>query len=170
MSNKIQAGAKMPEFDLPKVGGGSVRIGGKGRWQMVVVYRGKHCPLCKRYLATLDGLTDDLEKVNTEVVAISGDPAEKAVPDVEEMGISIPVGYGLDTERMRELGLYVSTPRPQETDREFAEPGLFVVNPSGDVQIVDVSNAPFSRPDIAGVIRGIGLIQERDYPIRGTAN
>lgn len=44
MSNKIQAGAKMPEFDLPKVGGGSVRIGGEGRWQMVVVYRGKHAP------------------------------------------------------------------------------------------------------------------------------
>ena len=33
---------------------------------------------------------------------------------------------------MQALGLYVSTPRsPQETDRPFAEPGLFLINPDG---------------------------------------
>jgi hypothetical protein len=67
------------------------------------------------------------------------------------------------------LGLYISEPRsPQETDRPFAEPGLFVINPKGRVQIADISHAPFARPDLSGILNGIKVIQERNYPIRGT--
>jgi hypothetical protein len=36
------------------------------------------------------------------------------------------------------------------------------------VQIVDISNAPFARPDLDGILRGIKRIQELNYPIRGT--
>ena len=72
-------------------------------------------------------------------------------------------------DQMRALGLYISEPRSaQETDRPFAEPGLFVVNPEGNVQIVEISNAPFARPDLAGILHGIKVIQERNYPVRGT--
>ena len=159
----------MPQFALPAVGGGDVQIGGDGRWQLIVVYRGKHCPICKRYLGGLNEMKDDFARLNTDIVAISADPKEKAEPDVGEMGIDLPVGYGLSVDQMRSLGLYISQPYAEtETDREFAEPGLFVVNPEGKVQIVDISNAPFSRPDLAGIARGIGVIQERNYPIRGT--
>ncbi|MFD0391286.1 hypothetical protein ACFQ4K_31090 [Tistrella bauzanensis] len=71
---------------------------------------------------------------------------------------------------MRGLGLYVSAPRSaQETDRPFAEPGVFVINPDGAVQIVDISNAPFARPDLAALLRGISFVQAKSYPIRGTA-
>lgn len=46
---------------------------------MVVVYRGKHCPLCKTYLATLDKVTDKLQNdMKVDVLAVSGDPIEKA--------------------------------------------------------------------------------------------
>ncbi len=66
--------------------------------------------------------------------------------------------------------LYTSEPRsPQETDRPFAEPGLFAINPEGKVQIIDISNAPFSRPDLAGILQGLKFVQEKQYPIRGTA-
>jgi len=70
---------------------------------------------------------------------------------------------------MRALGLYISAPRsPQETDRPFPEPALFVVNPQGNIQIIDISNAPFARPDLNGVLKGLKFIQEKQYPIRGT--
>jgi hypothetical protein len=72
---------------------------------------------------------------------------------------------------MRKLGLYISSPRtPPETDRPFAEPGLFLLNPEGKAQIIDISNAPFARPDLAEILRGIKLIKERNMPIRGTAD
>ncbi len=71
---------------------------------------------------------------------------------------------------MRELGLYVSDPRsPQETDRPFAEPGLFVINTAGLVQIVDISNAPFARPELKSLLQGIRFVMAKDYPIRGRA-
>ena len=70
---------------------------------------------------------------------------------------------------MQRLGLYISDPRsPEETDQPFAEPGLFVINPAGNLQIVDISNAPFSRPDLDGILGGLTFIQQKDYPIRGT--
>ncbi len=103
-------------------------------------------------------------------MAISTDPAEKARPQAEELGLTYPVGYDLSIGQARDLGLYISEPRStQETDRPFAEPGTFLVNPDGNLQIIDISNAPFSRPDPAGLLTGVKVIQEKDYPIRGTA-
>jgi peroxiredoxin len=171
MPTKIRAGDAMPSFSLPKVGGGQVKVGDNhGGWQVVVVYRGRHCPICKRYLATLEGLKQGYAAAKADVVAISADPKEKAEADVREFGWSFPVGYGLTPEQMRKLGLYISSPRsPQETDRPFAEPGLFIVNPAGQIQIVDVSNAPFARPDLEAVLNGLKFVQEKGYPIRGTA-
>lgn len=64
-------------------------------------------------------------------------------------GWAFPVGYDLTPDEMRQLGLFVSDPgSPEETDRPFSDPGLFVLNPPGQLQIVDISNAPFARPDL----------------------
>ena len=166
---KLQAGGDMPKLSLPRVGGGEVQIGGSGKWQVVVVYRGKHCPICRTYLKTLDGLLEQFDDTGAEVVAISGDPKEKAVSEAEDEGWRFPVGYNLTPDQMRSMGLYISAPRsPQETDRPFPEPGLFVINPDGKLHVVDVSNAPFVRPELGGVLKGLKFILEKQYPIRGT--
>jgi peroxiredoxin len=168
-THKIAAGATFPTLSVPRVGGGDLTPARQAGWCMVVVYRGKHCPLCKQYLDTLDGMRDQFAKRGIEVMAVSADPGGRATAQVEEAGWRIPVGYDLSVEQMRTLGLYVSSPRsPEETDRPFAEPGLFVVNPQGQVQIVDVSNAPFARPDLASLLDGLGFIQDNQYPVRGT--
>ena len=170
LTQKLEAGGAVPVIAVSQVGGGQIAIGNAGRWQMVVVYRGKHCPICRTYLKGLDGLYDEFRATGTEVAAISGDPKEKAESEAAEEGWRFPVGYGLTTDQMRQLGLYISQPRsPQETDRPFPEPGLFVVNPEGRAHIIDISNAPFARPDLKGVLNGLKFIKERGYPIRGTA-
>lgn len=170
MSEKIAAGSDMPEFDLPLVGGGKVHIGGqREKYQMVIVYRGKHCPVCKMYLGGFNEIRQKFTDVNTDVVAISGDPEDRAKADVDEFGWKFDVGYGLTQDQMHKLGLYISEPRSDaETDRPFPEPGLFVVNPQGKVQIVDISNAPWTRPDLARVAHGLKYLQDNNYPIRGT--
>lgn len=169
MSKKIEAGGAMPDIEVTKLGGGTLRLGGTGRWQMTMVYRGQHCPLCKKYLGALAGLKDRIADLGLEVVAVSADNEAQARGFAEEVGLDIPVGFDLTKAQMQELGLYVSTPRPKETDHDFPEPGLFVTNPDGKVQIVDISNAPFARPDIAAILNGIAFIRDRNYPIRGTA-
>jgi hypothetical protein len=70
---------------------------------------------------------------------------------------------------MTDLGLYISEPRSEkETDHPFAEPAIFVINEHDQIQILDKSNAPFSRPDLNDLLAGIEFIRENDYPIRGT--
>lgn len=168
-STKLSAGAAFPQMSWPTADGGKLDVAGTPGWRMLAVYRGKHCPLCKKYFATLDGLLDGFKAAGVSVAAVSADPKEKADADVAEFKWKFPVGYGMTTDQMRQLGLYISEPRSvQETDRPFAEPGLYVINPEGKVQIVEISNAPFARPDLAGILNGIKIIQERSYPIRGT--
>ena len=102
-------------------------------------------------------------------MAVSGDPEEKARKLAEEDNLTLPIGYDMSLQQMADLGLYISDPRsPQETDRPFAEPATFVINGDGELHIVDVSNAPFSRPDLEGLQGGLKFIRENDYPIRGT--
>ena len=170
MGSKLDAGAATPRLTLDLVGGGSVDIGGaRDGFQLLVVYRGKHCPVCMNYLAGLNDLQGELAAANTELVVVSADPPEKAAANAEEQGWTFPLACDLSQEQMRTLGLYVSQPRSDaETDRPFAEPGLFLTNPQGELQIVDISNAPWVRPALDGVLRGINRIQEMNYPIRGT--
>ncbi|SME97861.1 Peroxiredoxin [Tistlia consotensis] len=169
MSDKPKAGDVTPAITLPLVGGGEASLGGRGRWQLAVVYRGKHCPLCRRYLGRLGELSERFAALDTEILLLSGDPEEKAAATKEEWQVGLPIAYGLTVEQMGTLGLYVSAPRSeQETDRPFAEPGLFVTNPEGRLQVVDISNAPFARPDLETLANGLAFVQQKDYPIRGT--
>ncbi len=169
MSNKLTAGAAFPQITVPALGGGSLTLGGSGGWQMIVVYRGKHCPLCRRYLGVLEGLKAAYGEQQIELKLVSADPQEKAAAAQAEWELTLPVGYDLSIAQMKQLGLYVSTPRsPAETDRPFAEPGVFVVNPAGQLQIVDIANAPFARPDLKGLLDGITFVRGKDYPVRGT--
>lgn len=170
LDQKTSPGTTMPTITLPTPDGGEVQIGGSGRWQVAIVYRGRHCPLCRKYLKTLDGLLEEFRDAGAEVIAISADPRERAAEEVAEEGWGFPVACELSEDHMRTLGLHISEPRSaQETDRRFAEPGLFVTNPDGILQIVDISNAPFARPDLQNLLNGLKFIQEKDYPIRGTA-
>lgn len=150
---KLAAGAPLPSMSWKGATGGIVDPSSRPGWRLLIVYRGKHCPLCKAQLDTLNGMVDEFKSAGVEVCVASADPREEAEAQVKENGWTFPVGYDLSVEQMRALGLYVSDPRsPQETDRPFAEPGLFVINPQGLVQIVAVSNAPFARPDLKSVL------------------
>ena len=169
---RLFAGQAFPKTNVAALGGGTLTLGtpqGTADWQLVVVYRGLHCPLCKTYLARLEELQGRFAELGVSVVAVSGDPLEKAEAMKAEKGLTFPMGYGLSIAQMAALGLYISDPRsPQETDQPFPEPGLFVINDKGNIQILDISNAPFARPDLGSVLGGIKFIRENDYPVRGT--
>lgn len=171
MTDKPKSGERLPEITVPQLGGGELRLGvpvDDHDWQMVVVYRGKHCPICKTYLAELERTAPDFAKAGVGAVVVSGDPEDRARSFTDEIGVSYPVGYDLTVDQMRTLGLYVSEQRSEkETDRPFAEPGLFVINADGLLHVVDISNAPFARPDLASLAKGLKFIRDNDYPIRG---
>ncbi|MEH6345983.1 MAG: redoxin domain-containing protein [Bermanella sp.] len=171
---KMIAESPFPSLRLNTLSDSQVEIGkpvNGADWQMVVVYRGKHCPLCTQYLQQLEEMKNKFYNLGIGIIVISADPAEKAVAHNQEMKLSFPVAYGLSIEQMKTLGLYISNPRSsQETDRPFSEPGLFVINEKGQVQLIDISNGPFARPELETLVFGLDFIRnpENHYPIRGT--
>lgn len=173
-SMKLTAGDKFPDITLSRLGGGKLTLAepeNGNDWCMVVVYRGKHCPICTRYLTELKGSVSALNAIGVDLVAISGDPEEKAEEQIAKIDPNYSIGYGLSIEQMQELGLYISHPRsPQETDRPFAEPAIFVINADGDLQVVDIANGPFVRRELDLLVGGLKFIRspENNYPVRGT--
>ena len=169
--HKPNVGVPVAPFDLPLVGSNETRtIGGpKDRWSMVFIYRGRHCPRCKRFLNKLNAaLTEWTDHM--DVVVASADTEEKAAADLAEFGWSFDLCYGLTEAQMRDLGLYVSSPLSEaETSQNFAEPGAFGLRPDGTMMLVDISNGPAARPDLEELLDGMIFNITNDRPVRGTA-
>ena len=164
------SGQPLPAITLPTLNGGEITLG-QGQatdWHLVVVYRGLHCPICKKYLTQLESLQSQFAEAGADVMAVSADPQDKAQKMADETGATFPIAYNLSLEQMQSLGLFISDPLPGETDRPFAEPGLFVVNAHGVAQLIDVANAPFLRPDLNDLPDSLQFLKAKDYPVRGT--
>ncbi|MAL94692.1 MAG: hypothetical protein CME40_06425 [Haliea sp.] len=115
-------------------------------------------------------MKSDFEAMGVQLVAVSTDPKEKAEKFAAEAHLDITVAYDLAIEQARELGLFISTPlSAQETDAAFAEPGIFFVRSDGSLHFSDVASAPFCRPDLDMIKKGVTYISEKGYPPRGTS-
>lgn len=173
-SRKFVAGDQFPKIMLSTLDGDEVELGkpkDNFDWKMVVVYRGKHCPMCTKYLKQLEVLKEKYYQLGIDIIVVSADTKSKAQAHNSEMQLSFPVAYDLSIEQMNHLGLYISNPRSiKESDCPFAEPGIYVINSAGAVQVTDISNAPFTRPDLEVLVGGLAFIRnpENNYPIRGT--
>ena len=67
----MQKAAPFPTMTWPLAGGGDLSVAGDTGWRLLVVYRGKHCPLCKKYLATLNDKPQEFEAAGIKVAAVS---------------------------------------------------------------------------------------------------
>ena len=169
-SEKPNVGAPFPEFTFANVAGGSTSVGAtKERWTMLFVYRGAHCPRCKRFLNKLNAMLSDWTDV-MDVVVVSADIEAKAQADKAEFGWNFELCYGLTEPQMRAMGLYVTDPLSEaETTGRFAEPGAFGIRPDGSLMLVDISNGPAARPDLDELLDGMTFNITNDRPTRGLA-
>lgn len=170
MDHKPRVAAPVAPMTFANVAGGTLQIGApKDRWTMLFVYRGRHCPRCKRFLNKLNAALAAWTAV-MDVVVVSSDSHEKAQADKAEFGWTFDLGYGLTEAQMRALGLYVSDPLSEaETDGRFAEPGAFGIRPDGALMLVDISNGPAARPDLEELLDGMTFNITNNRPTRGTA-
>ncbi|TBR43793.1 AhpC/TSA family protein [Marinomonas agarivorans] len=170
----LQPGQDFQPLTVSKLGGGSLTLGKPAEgfeWQLIVVYRGKHCPICTRYLGEFNDALAEFNKAGVEVVAVSADSEARATAQIAEVNPDFSVGYDLSIEQMQQLGLFISGPRlGMDAERPFAEPGLFVINGEGKLQIIDISNVPFARPSVRSLVMGINFLRSRAeaFPINGT--
>ncbi|MCQ8877767.1 AhpC/TSA family protein [Pseudoalteromonas shioyasakiensis] len=172
MNNAIQPAQKMPLLTAKDIDGKTFDITQRQTelpWKMIVVYRGVHCPLCTKQLNALAKMKSDFSDAGVELAAVSADSQEQLQQHLNDLDVNFPLYTGLTLEQMTDFGLYISEPRNEnETNHPFSEPAIFVLNEDNQIQIIDKSNAPFSRPDLNALLSGIKFIRENDYPIRGT--
>ena len=106
-------------------------------FDLVVFYRGLHCPICAKYLMELERLMPEFMQRGVSVTAVSSDSAERAKAMAEKIkAVHLNIGHGLSLPSARQWGLYISASRGQtsigiEEPALFSEPGVFLVRPHG---------------------------------------
>lgn len=161
-----------PSLDIDLIDGGRWRLADAkpATFTMIAVYRGLHCPACKTYLADLETKLPEFEKRGVEVVALSTDSRERAERSRSEWGLNkLKLGYGLPIATARDWDLYVSAAIREGEPPQFAEPGLFLVRPDGSLFYAARTSAPWGRPPLDQILRGIDVATERKMLARGEA-
>jgi peroxiredoxin len=142
-------------------------------FNLLVFFRGLHCPLCAKYLKELGGLLPELSKRGVQAIAISSDSQDRSVEMANKVGMpDLPFGYALPLQTARDWGLYISkgkgkTSTGVEEPALFAEPGLFLVRPDGTLYYGAVQTMPFARPGFADLMMAIDYAIDKNYPARG---
>lgn len=170
----------MPRYPVPALNvaltsGGRFVLGAapSASFDLLVFYRGLHCPICAKYLLELERLAPEFASRGVQVVAISSDDADRAQQMATKVVASgVQFGYGLSLRSAREWGLYISTSRGKtsigiEEPALFSEPGVFIVRPDGTLYYGAVQTMPFARPQFQDLVGAIDFAIAKDYPARG---
>jgi len=163
---------KVPDLDLPLTIDARFELSHQKpeHFSMLVFYRGKHCPICKRFLEELGGRLREFTDRGVSPFAISMDSEDRAmVVDREWDTHDLPLVHSMSEAKAREWGLYISSRREGSDEPEVSsEPGLFLVRPDMTLYMAQVQSAPFTRPSLDQLLEGIGYAVDKGYPARGT--
>lgn len=167
----------VPALEVPTLDGAVWRLADRtpGKFNMLVFYRGRHCPVCKLYLEDLTKKLGDFAARGVETIALSTDDEARARDTAAEWALDgLTIGYDLSVDKARDWGLYISTSRGKtslgiEEPPLFNEPGFFLVKPDGTLYWSIVQTMPFLRPHFAELVAVLDRIEQMDYPARGEA-
>jgi len=167
-TQKLHPGQMFQPEIFKRVDGADYTFGTPGKWQALFVFRGQHCPICMGYLTKIEERREAFATLGIAIAAVSADTETQTRKTIAASRPSFPMLYGMDVPTMQRLGLYISEPRStQEADHRFPEPGLLCVNDAGVLQIIEVTNGAFLRPDLDRLLMGLGFMIEKNYPARG---
>jgi peroxiredoxin len=164
-----------PALNLPLTTGERFVLGAQpgAQFDLLVFYRGLHCPLCAKYLLELERLTPEFTARGVQVIAASTDDFDRACQMASKVSASnLRFGYGLSLKSARQWGLYISASRGKtsigiDEPALFSEPGVFIVRPDGTLYYGAVQTMPFARPQFQDLIGAIDFAVSNNYPARG---
>ena len=161
-------GQPVPSLDLPLTIDARFELSEQSpeNFTMLVFYRGKHRPICKKYLTELGSKLSNFTDKGINVFAVSMDSPERAAVSHQEWDTGdLPLAHSMSEEKAREWGLYISQKREGSDEPDmFSEPGLFVVKPDGTLHFAVVQSAPFTRPDLDDLLEGLNSLWTRVIP------
>jgi peroxiredoxin len=143
------------------------------KFDLVVFYRGLHCPICAKYLLELERLAPEFASRGVQVIAVSCDDADRAQQMADKVKASVvKLAYGLSLKNARQWGLYISNSLGKSSlgiDEPvlFSEPAVYLVRPDGTLYYGAVQTMPFARPAFQDLLGAIDFAIAKDYPARG---
>ena len=143
------------------------------KFDLVVFYRGLHCPICTKYLLEPERLAPEFQKRGVNLIAISSDDEERGTKMADKVSVSgVKFGYGLGLQAVRSWGLYISAGRGATSidikePALFSEPGVFLIKPDGTLYYGSTQTMPFARPQFQDLLGAIDFATAKDYPARG---
>jgi peroxiredoxin len=175
MTTALTPRLSVPALNVPLLDGERFVLGAEPgeRFDLIVFYRGLHCPICAKYLIELERLVPEFEKRGVRVLAVSSDNAERAQSMAEKIKASqLRIGHSLALQNARQWGLYISASRGKtslgiEEPALFSEPGVFIVRPDGTLYYGSTQTMPFARPPFQDLLGAIDFAIANDYPARG---
>lgn len=175
MPNALLPRHPVPALNLPLVGGGRFVLGASPgeRFDLIVFYRGLHCPICAKYLLELERLAPEFAARGVQVVAASSDDEQRGQAMAQKVkAAGTRFAYGLSLRTARQWGLYISASRGTtsigiEEPALFSEPGVFIVRPDGTLYYGAVQTMPFARPSFQDLLAAVDFAIAKDYPARG---
>ena len=165
----------VPELDLPTLDGERfhLAVSPASTFNLLVFYRGLHCPLCAKYLLELEKLHDDFVQRGVIPLAISSDKADRVQTMADKINArNLRFAYDLPLPVARQWGLTISTSRGKtsigiDEPALFSEPGLFLVRPGGTLYWGSTQTMPFARPHFDEILGALDFVAKNDYPARG---
>jgi len=165
----------VPALNIPLVGGDRFVLGAApgDTFDLIVFYRGLHCPICAKYLMELERLMPEFEKRGVNVIAVSSDSKERAEAMAEKIkAVQLKVGYAISLQSARQWGLYISASRGQtsigiDEPALFSEPAVFIVRPDGTLYYGSTQTMPFARPQFQDLLAAVDFAVAKNYPARG---
>ena len=166
---------QVPSLDLPLTVGGRYVSGLQSgeRFDLLVFYRGLHCPICAKYLIELDRLGEEFQKRGVRIIAISSDEVSRGQAMADKVQARfVEFAYGLELSTARSWGLYISASKGKtsiglEEPALFSEPGVFLIRPDQTLYYGSTQTMPFARPAFSDLLAAVDFAIQKDYPARG---
>ncbi len=136
----------------------------RGRFVLLVVYRGWHCEACRQHVRELDSLAHEFAAQSVEVLALSSDSLERATQTASDWQLrQLKLAFGLAIDSALHWGLSLSPGRGRSgtgivEPPLFAEPGLFLIRADGSLAAAALGAHSFSRPRLRELLRALPLL------------
>ena len=170
LTTRLRPRQRVPDLSFSLTDGTPWRLRDRSprTFTMLVVYRHRHCGVCRSYIGALAGLLPRFHALGVAPVAVSTDGREDARAVVADWGLGdLPVGHGLPFAAGGPWGLYLSSGRRDTDPDRFFEPALFLIDAGGCLYYASIQSMPFGRTPLADILDWVPKLVDGNIPARG---
>lgn len=105
-------GDVLPDFTLPKTGGGTVQLSElvKGGPVVVTFYRGSWCPYCTVQLVDYQKHLKEIQDAGGQLVGITPEETARTEKFAQERGLAFPIAWDKDNAYAKQLNIVYALP------------------------------------------------------------